>query len=773
MHRVVKSAATLLCVAATAWSLPTAEGDSPEIQFFEKKIRPVLVEHCYECHSAKAKEIEAGLVLDTRAGLLEGGAVVAGNAEASLLIQAIRYGDLEMPPDGKLSEKVIADFVKWVKMGTPTAADDAAPTVREAEIDWAEARRFWSFQPIGDPAPPEVQDASWPKSSIDYFVLAKLEQRGLRPVESADKRTLLRRATFDLIGLPPTIDQIDVFLNDDSPGAFARAVDRLLDSPHYGERWARHWLDVARYGEDQAHSFKPRLYPSGFRYRDWVVGALNEDMPYDRFIMEQIAGDLLDGPGRAERLPALGFFALGPVYYGDKLKFDQLDDRIDTLTRAFLGLTVACARCHDHKYDPIPTEDYYSLAGIFASSEYTEAPLVPQKVVDRYNQAQSAIKAEQEKIDQFLQAEAARLKVSKEKKEQVERKLSGEAKQQLASLRSELERLKSLSPAMYPVAHSLKEGSNLRNLQVNIRGNPKTPGKESPRRFLAILSEDGAAPFSSGSGRLELAKCIATPDNPLTARVAVNRVWQHHFGAGLVGTTSNFGARGQRPSHPLLLDHLASRFIAQGWSLKTLHRDLMLSATYRLSSRYDGANFQRDPQNKQLWRMNRRRLEVEAWRDAMLAVSGSLDRSLGGESADLASSDNKRRTLYGKISRHDLDSLLRLFDFPDPNITAGVRSETVVPLQQLFVLNSDFLHHRAKALVARLTAGNSVGDAEQLHRAYMLVYGRSPTEREIERGLAFLGDSPPDAEGSAETVFSQWQQYAQALLSANEFMYLD
>jgi mono/diheme cytochrome c family protein len=693
--------------------------------FFEKQVRPLLTENCQQCHGPRKQR--GGLRLDSRPGLLSGGdsgpAIVPGKPEQSLLIKAVHYtGEPKMPPKARLNKQQIAALVEWVRQGAPwpdtegkvrTTAETDGFTITDKE------RSFWSFRPISTPPVPKVADASWPQTSVDFFILSALEAMHLRPVAAADRRTLIRRATFDLIGLPPTPEEIDAFLNDDKPGAFARVVDRLLSSPHYGERWGRHWLDVARYGEDQAHTFEARLYPQGYRYRDWVVKAFNDDMPYDRFVKEQIAADLLPGPGLFERLPALGFFALGPVYYGDPKKLDQYDDRIDTLSRGFLGLTVACARCHDHKFDPISQKDYYAFAGIVASSDYVEAPLVPPEVVA-----------------------AARAKQKPEKKQKL--------------------------PPNYPYAHAIKDAKAV-TLKVHLRGNPQTLGAEAPHRFLAVLAPEGKR-FGKGSGRLELAEAIANKDNPLTARVLVNRVWQHHFGTGLVRTASNFGALGERPSHPELLDHLAARFIASGWSIKQLHREILLSATYQRSSDFLAANHAVDPEDRLLWRMNRRRLEVEAWRDAMLAVAGTLDRNAGGPSTRLADPNNRRRTIYGAVSRHELDNLLRLFDFPDPNITSGERSVTTVPLQQLFVLNSEFMLRNARALVARLADVPS--DAERIRRAFVTLYARPPTAQELQMGLDFLSPRPNAGKGEAGSL-TRWEQYAQVLLSANECLYVD
>jgi mono/diheme cytochrome c family protein len=713
----------LLTPFAARAAAPPAPGAN---DFFEKSVRPLLSSNCYECHGPKKQR--GGLRLDSRAALLTGGdsgpAVVPGHPEKSLLVKAVHYkGELKMPPKGQLTPKQVTALTTWVRQGAPWPETAAAvrPAPKEASFHITpKDREFWAFRPVADPPVPAVKDTAWPQTAVDRFILARLEAANLRPVEFADPRTLLRRVTFDLTGLPPTPEEVEAFVKESTAkpqAALAKAVDRLLASPHYGERWARHWLDVARYGEDQAHTFQARKYPQGFRYRDWLIRAFNEDMPYDRFVTEQLAADLLDGPGRLERLPALGFFALGPVYYGDPKRLDQIDDRIDTLTRGFLGLTVACARCHDHKFDPISTKDYYGLAGVFASTDYAQVSLEPGK-----------------------EGQPIPLSTGKGGKKN--------------------------APPKVAFIHALQEMAKPTTMRVHVRGSAATLGEEAPRRFMPILMRDEPPPFAHGSGRLELARAIASKDNPLTARVLVNRVWQHHFGKGLVGTVSNFGALGERPTHPELLDHLATRFMANGWSLKWLHREILLSATYRLSSRTDPRNEAVDPANRLLWRANRRRLEVEAWRDAILAASGKLDLTVGGPSGDLAAPDNRRRTLYGSVSRHELNSLLRLFDFPDPNITAGERTVTTVPLQQLFVLNSEFMVQNAKALAARLRAA-AADDEGRVRHAFVRLYGRPVTERELRLGLAFLAGT----DGGAR--LTRWEQYAQVLLSTNEFLYVD
>ena len=766
----------LVVVAVAGWTfaLPgrpargeDGKADPEQRAFFEEKVRPILESHCYNCHGATKQK--AGLRLDSRTAMIRGGEsgpiLEPGDPGASRLIEVIRYdGDTQMPPRRKLDDAEIAVLTRWVKQGAEwpqsTTATPEPPPVPTRVIS-AEDRGFWAFQPIHDVAPPAVAQASWPRSSIDRFILAALEAKGLRPVGPAARRTLIRRATFDLTGLPPTPEEVDAFVADESPEAFERVVDRLLGSPHYGERWGRHWLDIARYGEDQAHTFEARLYPYGYRYREWVINALNTDMPYDQFVVAQIAGDLLEPSDGTDPRPATGLFALGPVYYGGAV-LDEYDDRVDTLCRGFLGLTVACARCHDHKFDPISQQDYYALSGVFASTAYKEYPQASAEVVQRYDEGQA-------KVDKKNAELKRKRRALTEAKSDADKDA---AKAAVKTLQAELEQLKKELPPKYPFVHGLTEGKTIANMKVHLRGNPATLGAEAPRRFIEVLTKpDELAPFAQGSGRLELARAIASPENPLTARVLVNRVWERHFGRGLVATPSNFGKMGERPTHPELLDHLASQFIASGWSIKTLHRAIMLSATYQLDSARDDRCAAVDPENTLLWRANRRRLEVESWRDAMLAVSGELDGSVGGPSADLAVPGNRRRTLYGAVSRHNLDGLLRLFDFPDPNITSDKRTVTTVPLQQLFVLNSPFMQRQAKSLAARLTADASDSDSSRITRAFQLLYSREPRAAEMSLALEFLADerrdaSPPDAP-------TRWELYAQALLGTNEFTFVD
>ena len=921
----------LLLVIAWSWPRP-ARADEPtaeQIEFFEKRIRPLFVDHCAECHGeGRAK---GGLRLTSGDALRRGGdsgpAVVAGKPDESLLIEAVGHrGDVKMPPKQKLADAQIADLKRWVEIGAPWPADkpEAKPETAVFSIS-PEQRAFWSFQPVRESVVPQVKDAAWPAGAIDRFILARLEAAGLKPSPQADRRTLIRRITFDLIGLPPTVDEVEAFVADERPDAWEQLVDRLLLSPHFGERWARHWLDVARYAEDQAHTFQARIYPSGYRYRDWVVQAFNKDLPYDRFVREQIAGDLLDGPleQKHDREIAVGYFALGPVYYADagcafKASLDEIDDRLDTLARGFMGLTIACARCHDHKFDPISQQDYYALAGVFRSTAYREAPLVPLEIVEQYDQAQKRIKDQEQAVKKFLENEATRLGEQTARKasryltaawrlahppagqepakpgeiarqedvletaldrwqkflagpdgknlpqlaawfelvnvsselpvafdgkrvpsavveaaigfeaavqsafaERDEQKRLYEAafaaapeadkanipkpvlnkptaqlletlvgpkglcaipadkvdglldvgrKAELAALKLQVEIQKKASPPKYAFAHSLAEGEPA-NMKLHIRGNPNRTGDEVPRRFLTILADAEPPAFSQGSGRLELARMVAGPENPLTARVIVNRLWQEHFGRGLVATPSNFGAMGERPTHLELLDHLARRLVTAGWSLKALHREILLSATYRQASAADPRSSEIDPDNKLLSRMNRRRLDVEAWRDALLAVAGNLDSTVGGPPGNLAAPDFRMRTLYGAVSRHNLDGFLRLFDFPDPNITSERRTVTTVPLQQLFVLNSDFMVRQAKALATRVQGDTSSDELARIHQAYRLVFGRNATEAEMQFGVEFL--TAEENTESAKSVLSRWEQYAQVLLSANEFTFID
>jgi hypothetical protein len=901
-----------------------AEPDPRGIEFFEQKIRPVLAEHCYQCHSSaaqKAKKLRGGLALDSKSGLLKGGdsgpAVVPGKAKESLLLRALRRsGDLKMPPSGKLPDAVVADFEAWVTMGAPDPRD-GAPVTQLTAIDWEKARQSWAFQPPRIHAPPKVRDPQWPKKESDFFILAELEKRGLKPVRPASKRELIRRATFDLTGLPPTPEEVDAFVKDESADAFAKVVDGLLQSPHYGERWGRYWLDVARYADDQALAFTTPS-PHAHRYRDWVIRAFNKDMPYDRFLRLQLAGDLLSEPATdyVERLAGLGFQGLGAKYHRGSVAAqviaDELDDRIDTLTRGLLGLTVACARCHDHKYDPIPTRDYYSLAAAYHGAAWTDVPLAAPQTVARFQTWQRETKEKQARLAQwleergraagkvaladvsnylltawrivalrrhkvahdeavlarpgklqpyFLKKLVADLETSKPGKvpllqtwrttaqkaaalarprqsegglvpvppdllkatDDLEREVRSALRElgrleqvqpigkkttplqslpapQQALLRAcwldpgapfaaaakdipalltaserkqheiivaELKRHTQAGPVSPALAHGVSGGGKA--MPVYQRGNVERPGEIAPPGFLRILQRKGDTAARQQFTRLDLADAIATAENPLTARVFVNRVWHYHFGRGIVATPSNFGKLGEKPTHPELLDTLAVRFVESGWSVQRLHREIMLSAAYQLSSASDPQNAVQDPDNHWVWRMPPHRLDVEAWRDALLAVAGRLDHTVGGPSLELSDAKNVRRTVYAKVSRYLPSTMLALFDFPDANVTSDRRGVTTVPQQQLFVLNSDLMIGSAKAFAARL-ARAVAHDEERIVLAFQLAYGRLPTTAERNLGLEFLRTAAPPRPTDRLTP---WEQYAQALLATNEFAWVE
>jgi mono/diheme cytochrome c family protein len=903
-------------------------------EFFEAKIRPILANNCYSCHTTSKL---GGLRVDSRQALLQGGksgaSIVPGKPEASLLIRAVAQTDakLKMPMTGpKLKDEQIADLSRWIKMGAPWPEEKQAAVRPKGFAITPEQRKFWSLQPIHKPEPPKVADPAWAHNAIDNFILAKLEEQGLTPAKLADRRKLIRRATYDLTGLPPTPEEIDAFVKDTSPDAFAKVVDRLLASPQYGERWARHWLDVARYadgdgGKDKRPVFigygtAKDAYANTWRYRDWVINAFNKDMSYDTFVKAQIAADLMPGK-KDDLLPGLGFFGIGPWFTGDDVVFvearaNERDDKIDALTKGFLGLTVTCARCHDHKYDPISQKDYYALGGIFGSSGYWEYNIAPPDVVAKYQAHNKRIKDQEAAITEFMEqstidvaqslaAQTARymmagraviqgktpdpqgldddtlkrwVKYLREKErqhpylkewdalmarggtdeeakrladqfqslvlqviadrkvtlaanremirdykpdanearaslpgdlmqfelfqfkqmlvqkvmettkfyvwldvvqgepsspdyprktavleyanEKLLRRFQPEQKAKLEAMQAELAELHKTLPPEYPYLMGLADDPKPANLKLNIRGNAHALGDEVPRGFPAILAgTDQPMPFTHGSGRLELAEAIVK--HPLAARVMVNRIWMEHFGRGIVATPSNFGVMGERPSHPELLDYLASRFIESGWSMKAIHREIMLSAAYQLSFAYSEKNSAIDPDNKYLWRANLRRLDAEELRDTLLFASGTLDERTGGPPQDLNSANNKKRTIYGRIARGGPNRMLLLFDFPDPNITGDQRGITNVPLQGLFFMNSDLVWRQAGLFIKRL--GNAESDEAKIKDAYRLLYGRDATQTEIQRGLRFLHQAGQDA----------WQQYAQALLSAGETTYIN
>jgi len=834
------------------WLLAVAAGvclcaaETPA-EFFETKVRPVLAKNCFSCHTQNKL---GGLAMGSREELLKGGksgpAIVSGDPAKSLLVQAITHEHerFKMPPSGtKMDEAAITDIRTWIKDGA--VWPEGPKAVAKQYMVSAEQRQWWAFRPIGKPAPPEVKGKAWGKSPIDAFILSALEGKNMKPQAAADRRTLIRRATLDLTGLPPTAAEIDGFVADKSPDAFAKVVDRLLASPHYGERWGRIWLDVARYSDDKLNSTMDEPRPNAFRYRDWVVKAFNNDMPYDTFVKAQIAGDLMGDP---EMIAGTGLYGLSPEFQ---------DDRVDVTTRGFLALTVACAQCHDHKFDPIPTKDYYSLLGVFNSSKQNEFPLAEKEAVDSWNEKKKALDKAKETLTAFYAKQAEQLSemfaakadkyllaaqdkgpydgldaetiqrfrkylaktdrlakinddpnvfrsdliaVQEEKKQvdetnlirlggskerrdlsqanllslapekfylwrdfyrnggvfhyapgKIDRFLEGQWREHLGLLKQIVEVAEKALPEQYPFLHAMEDVKKPKNERVHLRGNRANLGEEAPRGWLTILSPDGGPPrFEKGSGRLELAERIAAKDNPLTARVMVNRIWQGHFGEGLVRSTSNFGRLGEQPSHPELLDWLATRFMEKNWSVKAMHREILLSSTYQMAS---GTA---EGENRLLEQFPARRLDAEALRDSILAVSGRLDGSVGGKAFALEDAGQTRRTLYGYVSRRRTNTMLNLFDFPNPNATSEKRVNTDVPLQRLFLLNSSLMADSAAALDKKVEGATA---ADRIRGGYRAIFGRVPTKPELDLGLQYVKDG-----GDA------WPQYWQVLLATDEFL---
>jgi hypothetical protein len=849
------------------------------LEFFEKKIRPILADRCYKCHSGD--KVKAELLLDSREGMLKGGesgpAVVPGEPEKSLLIHAIRHGDddLDMPPKQAdwLSVEQIRDFENWVKMGAPDprSAGASLPPPKPA-INFVEGRKFWSYHPLSDPAAPAVREKSWPRNAIDRFILAKLEDKKLPHAGDADRRTLLRRATFDLIGLPPTPEETEAFLADSSPEALAKVVDRLLASPHYGERWGRHWLDVVRYA-DTAGCNSDYPIPQMVKYRNYVINSFNADKPFDQFIREQIAGDLLPWRTEAERherIIATGYLASTRRFASGEGGTQHLiiDDTIDNLGKTFLGLSVSCARCHDHKFDAISNEDYYALYGIFSSTRYPFpgiennkvprdlVPLIaPEKAEEILRPFREQLKAYDEAVkklederdaaqkvlreaDEARRAEAAKAKAAAEaaapkpaevvppvdpelrrKFDEIQaaqdqarktrafidaeiRRLEGEKtalaetaeSKRLAAARKRIDELKgeiksaqkkredfAKTQPVIESAYAVAEGPKIANAKMLIRGEPKNLGPEIPRRFLEVLGGQTLSSEQKGSGRLELAEWITDRANPLTARVIVNRIWQYHFGRGIVQTSNDFGVRGSAPTHPELLDYLTRRFVESGWSVKALHRLIVDSRTYRMSSEGSPENAKVDPNNDWLWKFSRRRLQGEEIRDAMLAVSGGLDRTMGGEHPFppqktwgytqhrpfIEVYETDRRSVYVMIQRIRRHPFFALFDGADTNASTALRGTSTTPLQALYLMNDPFVHAQAKRLAARLVAERA-DDAGRIERAWMLAFGRAPSATEKAGAAEFVAKVRAKS-SEAEA----WESYARVVLRTNEFIYVD
>jgi hypothetical protein len=893
--------------AADPISKPTAE----QIEFFEKKVRPLLAENCYSCHGEKKQS--GGLRLDTAAAIKAGidgvSVVVAGDPAKSRLIKAVkREGEFPMPPKTPLPSEAVAVLTEWVKSGAALPADLSASA-------GPDPRKHWAFQPIKAPTPPDIRDPRFSiVNPIDSFAAAKLIEKGLAPAKQADRRTLIRRAYFDLIGLPPSAAEIEAFERDTKTTAWEELIDELLASPAYGERWGRYWLDLARYADTKGYVFtEDRNYPFAYTYRDYVVRSLNEDKPYDKFILEQLAADLLLPAQSADKrsLSALGFLTLGRRFLNNTP--DIIDDRIDVVSRSLMGLTVTCARCHDHKFDPIPTADYYSLYGIFASTfEPKELPLIeeikrtPELIAyeKEVEKQEAGYRAEIERMyrsrmkklretavvadyirgvielrnrgDRQLQQQlrerelnplvfgrwraylATELKnwssvfgplillsdipekelldkaleiiekLSKDPKTPINpivrralieskpktfkeavvaiaavltakpivgppteseaellrlwreggpldipitdaEKIQDRADQvALAALRKKIDGFKAASAVAPARAHVLNDQKSPTQPVIFVRGNPNNPGPAVPRQAPAIVSGSNRKPYTDGSGRLELAKTIISPSNPLTSRVMVNRVWAGHFGYGFVRTPSDFGIRSDPPTHPQLLDYLATRFVQDGWSLKKLHKLIMLSATYQQSSQVSADAYKLDPENKLLAHQNRRRLDFEAMRDSILQVAGRLDTTLGGKPVNLFSAPfSTRRSIYGLIDRTNFSGTMRAFDVASPDQHAPQRFQTTVAQQALFLMNSPFITEQAKALLARPEVSASKTPEQKVTALYKLVLGRSPTQIELELAIEFTKEDDPKA------TFGRWPQLAQVLLLSNAFAFVD
>ncbi len=671
-----------------------------------------------------------------------------------------------------LSVFAVSCFLGDVTAGEPGRADISA------DISGGQQESHWAFRPVRRPQLPRVRDTEWGTGAVDRFVLARLEVAGLEPSRRARRVTLIRRVTFDLTGLPPTPDEVANFILDRSAGAFAKVVDRLLASPRYGERWGRHWLDVARYADTKGYAFqRERRYPFSYTYRDYVVRALNDDLPYDRFILEQIAADFLPDGDDARRLTGLGFLTVGRKFNQRHL---DIDDQIDVVTRGLMGLTVASARSHDHKYEEIPTEDYYSLHGVFASSkEPDELPLVGNpEDTPGYAVYRRELEKLQKIVHEFLVKKHAEY-IQREgipadiTVEQVTGRLDRADRNKYRELQRKVDKHTVESDSAPPRAMVLVDLPEPREPHVLRRGNPGRPGKAVPRQFLALLAGEDREPFTNGSGRLELARAIIDPSNPLTARVMVNRVWMHHFGEPLVTTPSDFGVRSDPPSHPALLDYLAWSFMTGDWSLKRLHRQILLSETYQQESVERPECVRVDPENRLLWRMNRRPLEFEALRDSALAVTGRADLSVGGRPMNLlATPSSRRRTIYGFIDRQDLPNLFRVFDFASPDQSSARRPKTTVPQQALFLMNSSFIREQAEMLAAREEVRAAGSDGDKIEVLYRIVLSRAPTERELSSSVRFLRGAT-GAASQEKAGMSRLAQLAQVLLLTNEFLFVD
>ncbi len=768
----------------------TQDGTDPvAIEFFEKKIRPLLAENCFNCHSANTNS-RGGLRVDDRHGLIVGGesgpAIVVANPSESLLLKAVRHeGALKMPPSKQLAAEQIEDLATWIRQGAAWPQEAVPDWESERHTDYDQLRReHWAWQPLSQVSPPPVNDSAWPRSDVDRFILARLENEQLEPVADADRRTLIRRVTFDLTGLPPTPEDVQRYLDDNSETAFETVVDRLLASRAFGEKWGRHWLDLARYAESTGSS-RNLPYPHAWRYRDYVIKAFNDDKPYDQFLREQIAGDLLPAntpSQREEQRIATGFLALGVKDVNQRFKvryvMDNIDEQIDTVSRSILALTASCARCHDHKFDPIPTADYYALAGIFQSTDLCDG--LRNKMggggLDYYDTQKLLILdnkpgANEAASNQLAEAKAALQQAREELiavRDEPEANAQGakkpdnrlkKARQRVTKLQQDLERLS--DPARHSrIAHGVRDSAKVGDTEIRIRGEAEKHGPVVPRGFLSLLEvPDTPALNSNQSGRLELAQWLTSSKNPLTPRVMVNRVWQHLYGQGLVVTVDNFGVTGGSPSHPELLNYLAARFIEDGWSVKQLVRQLVLSRAYQLSCETHLTNAARDPANQWIWRHRPRRLSAEEIRDATLAAAGTLQldaaqaspakdlvvremRDNGPEAQSIRTVERAttERSVYLPLLRSVTPTSLQVFDFAEQGLVTGRRDTTTVAPQALYLLNDPFVEAQSLALANRLLQREDLDDAGRIEWAYQLTLGRAAAISESERVQRYLVD---------------------------------
>ncbi|PAW87963.1 MAG: hypothetical protein B9S33_05455 [Pedosphaera sp. Tous-C6FEB] len=887
----------LTCLSLSLAGAVSLCAATPEegVAFFEKRVRPLLAEHCYECHGPK--KAKGNLRLDSRAGWAKGGdsgpALVPGKPDDSLLIKGVRHWDkdFQMPPDTRLAPALVADLIEWVKLGAPDPRTNAPALATAASakpaygISVEEGRKHWAYQPLKTSPLPKLKDKSWPRNEVDHFTLARMEKAGVTPAPNADPRTLIRRLTFDLTGLPPSPEEVEAFVRDfslpHSPAfspahgagekvskresesrAIAAAVDRLLASPHYGERWGRHWLDVVRYA-DTCGNASDYPVPQAYKYRNYVIKAFNEDKPFDRFIREQLAGDLLNSKletPNPELVVAPGYLAIARHFGGGGgEKHLTIEDAIENTGRAFLGLSLSCARCHDHKFDPLPQADYYALYGIFSSTTFPHpgsegmnrpkdlVALGPKAEIEAttkiWKEQLAALDADVKKAE-AAKAAADKLTDAAEKKAK-----SDEATKAIAAAKAKHKQASETVP--YELAYAVADHGKPANARLHVRGDPKRLGEEVPRRFIQVLGGQPLPKDCGNSGRLDLANWIADPANPLTARVFVNRLWQHHFGRGLVATPNDFGTRGQAPTHPELLDFLAQKFIASGWSVKAMHRLILTSRTWQLASgpalegppmpppgfglrqssaALDGGNASekrqstaavqdavapaarpagsgffglfsksksspaelfaknstKDPNNSLWWRADRRRLDAESIRDALLHVSGDLDATVGGahpfppvhtwgftqHNQFFAHYDNRQRTVYQMQQRLRKHPFLALFDGADPNSSTAVREPSTTPLQSLFMMNDKFAHEQATKFAARVQQGEPA-EARQVERAFLALYARPPQPDELALATDYLANVRAKLAAKKLPADQAWPSLARALLGANEFLYLD